>query len=153
MKSIDEIMDEFHQQIFIDEMPSSYDAAKIYKQTIEQLLKVTPNDPAEIEYLKDSLNLIKQTGVQLGVSEHGVVSYPHIEHCSEELIFINCSDDDIDKKIQRFKTLLETLDNIENFELKAEYGVVPIYMAIRLNNMRESIDYLIEKLNKDKSNS
>jgi len=141
MNKIQDILAEFQYSIFdSDEKPSSYEAANIYKYTFEQLSDFIPHSSEESEYKKKCISTMKLIGTKLGVSEDGVVKFPHIEECCEEIYEIGSFGEDLDQCIADLHKILSVLDEIENKELVDAYGFVPHYMSVKLNCMREHIN-------------
>lgn len=154
MNRLQNILAEFQNLVFnSDEKPSSYEAANLYKHALEQLLDLDPLSNEESEYKEKCISTMKQIGSILGVSEEGVVTYPRIEECCDEIYEIESFGEDLDECIADLHKILNVLNEIENKELIATYGVVPHYMGVKLNCMRDHINRLIIQFNEEKSNS
>ncbi len=154
MNSIQNILIEFQNRIFgSEEKPSSYEAASIYKYTWESITDFEPKTNEESEYKERCLSTMKQIGTMLGISENGVITFPHIEECCERIYEIESFGEDIDACIVDLQKILAEIDGIENKELEAAFGIVPHYMVIKLNCMREHLKCLIKEFSEERNNS
>ena len=102
---------------------------------------------------RECLSKMKQHGTKLGISEEGVTTFPHIEECCEEIYEIESFGEDVDTCLADLNKILCEIDEIENKELESVLGIVPHYMVVKLNCMREHVNRLIIEFNNEKNNS
>lgn len=152
MNNIQNILAEFQNLVFnSEEKPSSHEAASVYKHTWGLLSDYVPRSKDESDYKDKCLTTMKQIGTILGISEEGVITFPHIEQLCEEIYDIESFGEDLYQCLSNLKRILNDIDDIENKELEIAFGVAPHYMVVKLNCMREQVNRLITEFTEEKS--